>query len=154
MLILNNVDLNADMKLSMSSVHWLVDNCPNLTHLGNLRSWKSIDYYNVESVNFYRSESELSQFKEQIRLNNWDLDLEIENLNFLYTWIFPLTVVYKINWNFPPYCQKSQILWFYKQKVTLWYLWYRQVRNRVKSCQETTFEFWYFFFYWTTILFD
>ena len=110
MLILNNVDLNADMKLSMSSVHWLVDNCPNLTHLGNLRSWKSIDYYNVESVNFYRSESELSQFKEQIRQNNWDLDLEIENLNFLYTWIFPLTVVFKINWNSPQYFQKSQSL--------------------------------------------
>ena len=85
MLIVDNVDLNADMKLSMSSVHWLVENCPNLTQLGNLRSWKSIDYYNVESANFYRQESELSRFKYHALKNNWDLDLEIENLDLLYS---------------------------------------------------------------------
>ena len=95
MLIVDNVDLNADMKLSMSSVHWLVENCPNLTQLGNLRSWKLIDYYNVESANFYRQESELSRFKDHALKNNWDLDLEIENLDLLYTWKFPLNVTYK-----------------------------------------------------------
>ena len=84
MLIINNVDLNADMPLSMASVYWMVENCPNLTHLGNLRSWKNIDYYNAENSNFYRSESQLSKFKEKIRMSNWDLDLEIENLDFLY----------------------------------------------------------------------
>ena len=85
MLILDNVDFNTDMKLSMSSVHWMVENCPNLTHLGNLRSWKSIDYYNIENVHFYRQESELSRFKAHALKNNWDLDLEIENLDLLYT---------------------------------------------------------------------
>ena len=84
MLILNNVDLNDEMNLGMASVFWIVENCQNLTHLGNLRSWKNIDYYNSQNTNFYRSESQLSQFKNKIFQNNWDLDLEIEHLDFLY----------------------------------------------------------------------
>ena len=84
MLILNNIDLNAEMNLGMDAVFWIVQNCQNLTHLGNLRSWKNIDYYNSENDNFYRSESQLSIFKEKIRQDNWDLDLEIEHLDFLY----------------------------------------------------------------------
>ena len=71
--------------LGLHSVYWLIDNSPNLTILGNLRSWRSIDYYNSNSSNFYRSESDLSQLKHKIMAQNWDLDLEMENLDYLYT---------------------------------------------------------------------
>ena len=84
MVILDNVDTTNPMSLSMTSVKWMIENAPKLTMLGNLRSWCSIDYFNSNSPNFYKCESELSQLKKEIALKNWDLDLEIENLDHLY----------------------------------------------------------------------
>ena len=84
MIILHNVD-SVGMNLGLQSVLYLIDHCPNLTILGNLRSWKNIDYYNINSSHFYRAESELSRLKEKITSENWDLDLDVENLNYLYT---------------------------------------------------------------------
>ena len=85
MLIIQNVDSSNNMNLGLKSVLWLVDQCANLTILGNLRTWHQIDYYNSESPHFYRSESQLSQLKKQIISRNWDLDLEVENLDYLYS---------------------------------------------------------------------
>ena len=85
MLIVHNVDSSNEMLLGLQSVIWLIEQSPNLTILGNLRSWRNIDYYNPNSSNFYRSESQLSQLKEKIVTKNWDLDLDMENLDYLYT---------------------------------------------------------------------
>jgi hypothetical protein len=85
MLIIQNVDITVPMKLGMPSVRWIFDHCPNLSILGNLRNWSLIDYYDSESQHFYRAESELSQYKAKAVASNWDLDLEVENLDYLYT---------------------------------------------------------------------
>ena len=59
--------------------------CPRLTGLGNLRTWRNIDYYNAEDENFYNSDtSELSQLKKKIVKMNWDIDIELENLDYMY----------------------------------------------------------------------
>ena len=84
MLIIQNVDSANQMGLGIEPVLWLVDQCPNLTVLGNLRTWQQIDYYSPESPHFYRSESQLSQLKAKIVSHNWDLDLDVENLDYLY----------------------------------------------------------------------
>ena len=83
--MIDNVELTEPMPLSISSVRWLIDQCPKLTVLGNLRTWSDIDYYDNHSPHFYRSESQLSQLKKEIVANNWDLDLEMENLDQLYS---------------------------------------------------------------------
>lgn len=64
----------------MESVHFFVDNFPKLTALGNLSSWKYIDYFNPNSGNFYKTESELSQLKRRARKSNWNLDFDVETL--------------------------------------------------------------------------
>lgn len=63
----------------------MIENVPKLTMLGNLRSWCSIDHFDSNSPCFYKSESELSKLKKEITFKNWDLDLDIENLDNLYT---------------------------------------------------------------------
>ena len=85
MVIFHNVDSTQEMKLSINSVEWLIENAQNLTILGNLRSWRGIDYYDSNSPLFYKSESLLSQLKLKIKSRNWDLDLDCENLDHLYS---------------------------------------------------------------------
>ena len=84
MLIVHNVDNIIGMPLSIQSVHWLIQEMSKITILGNLRSWSKIDHYDCGSPYFYKSESSLSQLKKEIAKNNWDLDLDIENLDHLY----------------------------------------------------------------------
>ena len=81
MLIISNTS-DSQMNLGMESVRYFVDHFPNLTVLGNLRTWRLIDYFDSNSVNYFRSESELSQLKERARKKNWDIDFELENLDF------------------------------------------------------------------------
>ena len=71
------------MNLGMTSVIFFVDNFPNLTILGNLRTWRSIDYFDPESTNYFRAESDLSRLKTEARKKNWDIDFELENLDFI-----------------------------------------------------------------------
>ena len=85
MVIVDNVDSTNNMFLSMKSVKWMIENAPKLTMLGNLRSWCGIDYFDSNSPYFFKSESELSKLKKEITSKNWDLDLDIENLDHLYT---------------------------------------------------------------------
>ena len=85
MVILNNVDSTNNMPLSTLSVNWMIENVPKLTMLGNLRSWSKIDYFDSNSPYFYKCESELSKLKKEITSRNLDLDLDIENLDHLYT---------------------------------------------------------------------
>ena len=85
MLILDNVDSTNSMPLSIQSVKWIIEHAPKLIMLGNLRSWCGIDYFDSNSPYFYKSESELSRLKKEIINKNWDVDLDIENLDHLYT---------------------------------------------------------------------
>ncbi len=71
------------MPLGMDTVNWFLEQCPNLVILGNLRSWSRIDYYNPESQNYYRSESQLSKLKSEAVAKNWDIDFDLESLNYL-----------------------------------------------------------------------
>ena len=81
-----NNDRQAGQKpIGIETVNSLIENCPRLTGLGNLRTWRNIDYYNPSDPNYYKSEeSNLGKLKEQIKNMNWDLDLDLENLDYLY----------------------------------------------------------------------
>ena len=69
----------------MDTVYSLVESCPRLTGIGNLRTWKNIDYYNAEDENYYNSDSsELAKFKKKSANMNWDLDIDLENLDYIY----------------------------------------------------------------------
>ena len=71
------------MNLGMETARYFVEKFPNLTVLGNLRTWRCIDYFDSNSQNYFRSESELSRLKEEAKRRNWDIDFELENLDFL-----------------------------------------------------------------------
>jgi hypothetical protein len=71
------------MNLGMDTARYFVEKFPNLTVLGNLRTWRSIDYFDSSSQLYFRSESELSRLKEEAKRKNWDIDLELENLDLL-----------------------------------------------------------------------
>ena len=71
--------------LGMDTVYSLIESCPRLTGIGNLRTWQNIDYYNAEDENYYNSDvSELAQFKKKSATMNWDLDMDLENLDYIY----------------------------------------------------------------------
>ena len=73
------------MKLGINTVLNLLETCPHLTGLGNLRTWGEIDYYNSDHPNYFNSDtSELGQLKKSIIKRNWDLDLDLETLDYLY----------------------------------------------------------------------
>ena len=71
--------------LGIETVHKLLESCPRLTGLGNLRTWRDIDYYKTDHPNYFRSDtSALGKLKRKAIDNNWDLDLDMENLDYLY----------------------------------------------------------------------
>ena len=73
------------MSLGMETVHKLLESCPRLTVLGNLRTWRDIDYYKIGHANYFRLDtSELGKVKKKAIENNWDLDLDMEHLDYLY----------------------------------------------------------------------
>ena len=72
-------------KIGMHTVHSLIESCPRLTGIGNLRTWRNIDYFNPEHPNYYNSEiSDLGRLKKSVIKSNWDLDLDVESLDYLY----------------------------------------------------------------------
>ena len=72
-------------KLGIDTLNCLIQSCKNLTGVGNLRTWLNIDYYNPTSDSYFSNDrSELGSLKKKVVTNNWDLDLDLENLDFLY----------------------------------------------------------------------
>ena len=72
-------------KLGIDTLNCLIQSCNNLTGIGNLRTWLDIDYYNPTSDSYFSNDrSELGRLKKKVVTNNWDLDLDLENLDFLY----------------------------------------------------------------------
>ena len=84
MLILSNTG-ETPMPLGMETLHAIIDTCPEICCVGNLRSWTGIDYYDPHSANYYKyTESDLGKLKQKALKSNWNLDLESENLDYLY----------------------------------------------------------------------
>ena len=79
-------DDHLNMKLGMETLNSLIDICSRLCCVGNLRTWANIDYYNPQSENYFQSgDSQLGELKRLAVKKNWNLDLESENLDYLYT---------------------------------------------------------------------
>ena len=86
MLLLSNTSTDDPMELGMDTLNHLIDTCPRLCCVGNLRTWSRIDYYDPNSDNYFKSEeSNLGNLKRRAVEKNWDLDLDSENLDYLYT---------------------------------------------------------------------
>ena len=84
MLILSNTG-ETPMPLGMETLNAIIDTCPEICCVGNLRSWTGIDYYDPHSANYYKyTESDLGKLKQKALKSNWNLDLESENLDYLY----------------------------------------------------------------------
>ena len=93
MLIISNTKTNGSnpqdeedgMRLGLEIVDYLLDKCPGISVIGNLKTWAKVDYYDPSNENYYRSkESGLGKLKQQAMDENWDLDLDLENLDFMY----------------------------------------------------------------------
>jgi hypothetical protein len=82
MLVVSNTS-STPLPLGMPTVRYFVDQFPNLTILGNLRTWRSIDYFDPNSAAYFRSESELSRLKLEAKRRNWDIDFDLEHLDFV-----------------------------------------------------------------------
>ena len=82
MFILNNTS-GDEMRLGNEDIESLLDNCTNLTALGNVRTWAEVDYYDPRSEFYFKSESKFTKLKRRAKDNNWDIDFDLENLNFL-----------------------------------------------------------------------
>ena len=84
MLILSNT-ASEKMEIGMPTLMYIIDNCPKISCIGNLKTWSEIDYYDAQSNFYYKStESELGKLKAKSLASNWDLDLDLENLDFIY----------------------------------------------------------------------
>ena len=84
MLVLSNTSTEAKMGLDLRAMKSILEACPRLTVLGNLRTWSKIDYFDDESVNYFRSESEFCELKREAVRKNWDIDFDLENIDFLF----------------------------------------------------------------------
>lgn len=84
MLVVKNTS-DKNLSLGLESANNIIKFAPNLVALGDLRSWKGIDYYNEESQFYFKSESEFSKLKREIQTKNWDLDLDVESIDYLWT---------------------------------------------------------------------
>lgn len=83
MLIISNTSTQP-MPLGMESVQFIIQNFDRISVLGNLRTWSQIDHFDPNSPLHCKSESQFSKLKQTILQNNWDLDLDLENIDFLY----------------------------------------------------------------------
>lgn len=86
--ILSNT-ADGKMNLGVDTVEFLLDICPNLIGLGNLKTWGKIDYFDPESEYYMKSESLFIQMKKDALAKNWDIDFDLENCDFLYNNDFP-----------------------------------------------------------------
>ena len=82
MFMLNNTSTEA-MQLGNEEIQCFLDTFPNLTVLGNLRTWLKVDYFDSNSNFYFKTESEFVRLKEKAKENNWDIDFELENLDFM-----------------------------------------------------------------------
>ena len=76
--ILSNTALEL-MFLGLDTVHLLLDKCPCLVGLGDLKTWRRIDYYDPDSPMFYKNDSAFMKLRKYAQESNWEIDFDIEN---------------------------------------------------------------------------
>ena len=81
-LVLSNTALEL-MSLGLDTVNLLLDKCPHLVGLGDLKTWRKIDYYDPDSNKFFKNDSEFMKLQKQAQESNWEFDFNIENCDFL-----------------------------------------------------------------------
>ena len=84
MFVLANTSIE-QMNLGMPTVLLFLEKCKNLIGLGDLKTWKKIDFYDPDSEHFFKSESMFSKLKKDAVKKNWEIDFDLENLDFLYS---------------------------------------------------------------------
>ncbi len=50
----------------------------------HFRTWSTIDHFDPSSALYRRSESEFSRLKERAADRNWDIDFDVENIDFVF----------------------------------------------------------------------
>ncbi len=83
MLVLANTS-DVPMDLGLDSVRDLIRHCPDLGVIANLRTWARIDYFDPASEFYFRTESAFSQLKRDAVSQNWDIEFDLENIDFCY----------------------------------------------------------------------
>ena len=83
MVVLSNTSTEP-MHLGMPTLLLFLEKCPNLSVLGNLKTWRRIDFYDPDSELYFKSESEFSKLKKVAVKSNWDISLDVENLDSAY----------------------------------------------------------------------
>ncbi len=81
MFVLNNTSVRP-MGLGLDALEELLETADNLSYVGNLRTWSRIDHYDPDSPQYFKCESRLSQLKRVAVEKNWDIDFDIEELEF------------------------------------------------------------------------
>ena len=83
MLVLSNTSTEP-MNLGLETLQLFLDCCPGLLAVGDLKTWRKIDFFNPESEMYFKSESEYSRLRRKAVNMNWDIDFDIENLDNVY----------------------------------------------------------------------
>lgn len=84
MFVLSNTSTEV-MNLGLPTVFLFLEKCKNLVALGNLKTWQKIDFFDSESDKFFKTDSLFSTLKKNAVKKNWDIDFDVENLDFIYT---------------------------------------------------------------------
>ena len=77
--VLNNT-ASEMMHLGMMTVHLLLEKCPKLVGLGDLKTWRKIDYFDPESDFFYKTDSMFMKLKKEAIERNWEIDFDLETI--------------------------------------------------------------------------
>ena len=78
MFVLSNTSSEL-MQLGMRTVNLLLETCPQLVALGDLKTWRNIDYFDPSSDNFFKHDSAFMKLKKDAQFKNWDIDFDIDN---------------------------------------------------------------------------
>ena len=78
MLVLTNTS-SEQMLLGLRTVNRLLDACPGLVGLGDLKTWRRIDYFDPDSEQLYKTDSAFMKLRKLAQERNWDIDFDIEN---------------------------------------------------------------------------
>ena len=81
-LIISNTSAEP-MDLGLDTVLLFLEKCPHLVGLGDLKTWRNIDYFQPESDLHYSTESEYFKLKQAATRNNWEIDFDLENCDLI-----------------------------------------------------------------------
>lgn len=84
MLILANTSSDPMSNMNENCLRYLLQEYKSLSILGSLKTWVGLDYFNPGSDLYFREEADAQQIKKEAKKKNWDIDFDMENLDFLY----------------------------------------------------------------------